>query len=560
MLTHLCIKNYALIRQLDLQPADALNIITGETGAGKSIMLGAIGLLLGNRADARLLYDADQKCVIEGTFDVRGYALQATFEATDLDYEDTCLLRREISPRGKSRAFVNDTPVTLDVLRQVAGHLLDIHSQHDNLQLGTHGYQLHVLDTFAGNQTERAAYEAAYAQFRRTEKHLHHLEAEAAQARRELDFQQFQLEELRAAQLQDGEQETLEAQLAQLEHAEDIKEKLHYALLTLDRADANAAALVQAATQALGRIVRFGTAYEQAQTRLQSCLIELQDVVAELEAAELGVEVEPARIEQVQDRLSELFTLQKKHHVSSTAELIALRDELARRVGSILEYDEQIATARDAFAAARQRLEANAETLRRTRQAVTANLEAELHRLLAGLGMPNATVALRIRPAPPGPSGTDEVELLFSANKGIAPQELRQVASGGEFARLMLSIKYVLADKTALPTIIFDEIDTGISGEIAIKMGKMMQQMGRRHQVIAITHLPQIAARGEAHYYVYKTTDADRTISNLRLLDEAGRVEEIAQMISGEPPTATSKSNARELLHDSRYRPQTPLP
>ncbi|WP_089677685.1 DNA repair protein RecN [Catalinimonas alkaloidigena] len=551
MLKHLLIKNYALIHHLDLEPGRALNIITGETGAGKSIMLGALGLLMGNRSDSRLVYDQQKKCVVEGTFDISAYDLRHLFETSELDYDETCIIRREISPSGKSRAFVNDTPATLDVIKALGSYLMDIHSQHDNLMLATNQFQINVVDSYAQNQALRDVYHQIYHAFRETEDRFQRLQAAAAQARKELDYKNFLLEELNAAQLRRGEQEEIESELEVLENAEEIKSRLVLALEYLTNAEGAADQQVQSASQGLDKISHYSKSYVHLRDRLQSCLIELRDIADELGSEETKVEVDPAKTELLQDRLDTLFSLQKKHSVSTTEELIDIAEGLERDVDAILNYDEQIASTQKQLQALQKQLQQAATHLTESRKAVLGSIEKELLQTLRSLGMPNSTVQMKLDPIVPTYSGADQISFLFSANKGIAPQPLKQVASGGEFSRLMLSVKYLLADKTALPTIIFDEIDTGISGEIAIKMGSIMKQMGRNHQVIAITHLPQIAACGQDHYYVYKDSSAERTVSKIRHLTERERVAEIAQMISGEPPTAVSLKNAEELIESS---------
>ena len=557
MLIDLKIKNYALIEKLEMNPSPVLNIITGETGAGKSIMLGAIGLLLGNRADSKLLFDQEQKCVIEGVFDISSYNLKEIFTAEDLDYDDQCILRREISPSGKSRAFVNDTPVTLDVIRKIGENLMDIHSQHDTLQLGDTSYQLNILDVYAGNTSldiyagnlsYLKDYHDTYRKYKKLESDYRKLEDQLAQAQKELDYHTFLLNELEEANLQENEQEELENELKQLENAEDIKVKLTQAVQYLTESEFNITSALKDTAHLIGQLAAFSPKYDELRTRTESCMIELNDIAGELEDAERKTEADPERTVEVQERLNMIYTLQRKHQVQTNAELIEIQRDLEGKVGSVLNLDSAIASTKKAMEAAEKEVLAKAAILSERRKSSFGQFEQELYSLLAELGMPNARIVIQHANTTPSATGTDEISILFSANKGAQPQSLVKAASGGEFSRLMLSVKYMLADKTALPTIVFDEIDTGISGEVAVKVGKMMQQMAQKHQIIAISHLPQIAAQGNAHYFVYKHDTEDRTISRIKKLNEEERVNEIAHMIAGANPSANAYQSAKELL------------
>ncbi|PKV63360.1 DNA repair protein RecN [Pontibacter ramchanderi] len=557
MLIDLKIKNYALIEQLEMNPSPVLNIITGETGAGKSIMLGAIGLLLGNRADSKLLFNQEQKCVIEGVFDISQYNLKEVFVAEDLDFDVHCILRREISPSGKSRAFVNDTPVTLDVLRKIGENLMDIHSQHDTLQLGDTSFQLNILDIYAGNTSldiyagnlsYLKDYNETYRKFKKLEGDYKKLTDQLAQAQKELDYNTFLLNELEEIGLQADEQEQLETELKELENAEDIKLKLTQAVQSLTESEFNITSALKDTVQLIGQLASFSPKYEELRTRTESCMIELNDVAGELEDAERRTEADPARTTEVQERLNTIYTLQRKHQVQTIDELLAIQRELEGKVGSVLNLDNALSSTEKAMKEAEQKMLEKAAVLSERRKASFGKFEQELYVLLAELGMPNARIVIQHKAAAPTATGTDEISILFSANKGAQPQSLVKAASGGEFSRLMLSIKYMLADKTALPTIVFDEIDTGISGEVAVKVGKMMQQMAQKHQIIAISHLPQIAAQGNSHYFVYKHDTEDRTISRIKKLSEKERVDEIAHMIAGANPSASAYKSAKELL------------
>ncbi|MGI4832115.1 MAG: DNA repair protein RecN [Janthinobacterium lividum] len=548
MLVDLRIQNYALIEQLELRPSPLLNIITGETGAGKSIMLGAIGLLLGNRADSRMLFHTERKCVIEGQFDISNYQLQDIFESEDLDYDAQCILRREISPSGKSRAFVNDTPVTLEALRKLGANLMDIHSQHDTMLLGDGVFQLNLLDLYGGLVPARTQYSAAYRQYRKLESDLKTLEDQSAQASKELDYNSFLLSELEEASLDKEDQEALEQEVKQLENAEEIKYKLGQALHGLRDSEYCATGNIKDAVQLLGQVAGYATAFKELRQRLDSCLIELHDIADEVESAERDTEGDPARAEELQSRLTVLYNLQRKHQRRDVPGLLALREELRQKVGSVLNLDKEINRLRNACDTALAQATKQATRLAESRRKAFPLFEKELSTLLADLGMPHARIVVEHKTGPLAASGTDLVSILFTANKGAQPQTLSKAASGGEFSRLMLCIKYMLADKTALPTIVFDEIDTGISGEIAVKVGRMMQQMAHKHQLVAISHLPQMAAAGDTHYFVYKEDRADRTVSRIRQLSQDERIKEIAHMIAGAKPSENAYQSARELL------------
>ncbi len=548
LLSHLLIKNYALIDELELSPDRELNIVTGETGAGKSIILGAIGLLLGNRADTRALYNPEKKCVIEGTFGVSGYAIERVFEEEELDYSPTCIVRREISVSGKSRAFVNDTPVNLETLRRVTSQLMDIHSQHDSVLLGSNDYQLEIVDTYAQNTDLLHTYRTDYQDYRVKKVAYDQLQTEAKAMRKEFDYNNFLYEELAKAQLQPDEQEQLENELTILENAEDIKERLQLAYEYLDNAEQSVIDFLKGTVSNLAYISKLSGQYEQLHQRAQSSLIELRDIADEISSEQDSVEVDDARVETIRERLNLIYQLQTKHQASSVQDLLVLRDELGSKVSKVLNLDDALDAAKAQTTAAYSKLLASAETLSASRQAALSPIESEIGALLHDLGMPNASLKIQAETTKPMPAGVDTIEFLFSANKGIKPQQLKTVASGGEFSRLMMAIKYILASKRSLPTIIFDEIDTGVSGEIAIKMGNMMHDMAHSHQIIAITHLHQIAGQGTAHYFVYKDHSADKTVSRIKKLTLDERISEIAQMIGGKNPSTSAVKNAREMI------------
>jgi DNA repair protein RecN (Recombination protein N) len=548
MLSNLLIKNYALIKQLEMSPDAGLNIITGETGAGKSIMLGAIGLLLGNRADAKSLYDPAEKCIIEGSFNLKGYDMAPNFDEENLDFSEECIVRREISVAGKSRAFINDTPVNLDTLRKISSQLLDIHSQHDSIMLGTNEFQLEVVDSFAGNHDLLVHYKAHYQEYKNALKTLESLQVKAAQLRKEFDFDQFLYQELTNANLQAGEQENLEQELTILENAVEIREKLQLAHAYLDNPEGSILELLKTSVNVLGQASRLVPAYDMLRQRAQSCLIELRDLADEIDGVNASVELDQTRTDIVRDRLDLLYILLKKHQAASLDDLIQIERQLANKLNTVLNLDEELEKAEKDVDRTKERMVKSAQKLSAKRHQVTRQIETLILERLIELGIPNASFSVQITEIAPGFNGIDSVVFLFSGNKGIQPQELKQVASGGEFSRLMMVIKYILADKRKLPTIIFDEIDTGVSGEIAKKMARMMHNMASKHQIIAITHLHQIASSGNAHYFVYKDHSSEKTVSKIKKLTTDERILEIAQMIGGHNPSESVIHNAREMI------------
>ncbi len=548
MLKNLLIRNYVLISELELQPSSELNIVTGETGAGKSIMLGALGLLLGNRADVKVLFNEEEKCIIEGAFDISEYDIEDLFKEEDLDYEALCLVRREIAPSGKSRAFVNDTPVNLDFLKKLGQRLMDVHSQHETLMLGASSFQIGIVDAFAGNKTLLAEYKKLYKEFKDKEAELVEVTRQAEESSKQQDFNTFLLSELEEAGLQNGEQEKLEEDLKLLENSEEIKSKLNQMVSILSESDQASIAVLQTVNKLFDGIVKYSPSYEKLRERFQSIVIELKDINGELEEAEQKIDYSPEKIEEKRERLSLIYKLEKKHHVNTIEELLAIQEDLENKAGANSDLFEKIETLKSALVKLEKSLREKAVKLSNQRTKVIHGIKKELESLLKEVGMPNATMHIHSDATELGPLGMDKINFLFSANKGIAPEELKNAASGGEFSRLMLCIKYMLADKSSLPTIVFDEIDTGISGEVAFKVGKMMKQMSKNHQVIAITHLPQIAAQGSAHYFVYKDHSNKRSVSKIKELTKEDRVKEIAQMIGGEKPSETAMKNAKELL------------
>jgi DNA repair protein RecN (Recombination protein N) len=550
MLTSLLIKNYALIKHLEIQPEAGLNIITGETGAGKSIMLGAMGLLMGNRADTKALFDENDKCVVEGSFDISKLNLHSYFEELELDYDANCLIRREISPNGKSRAFVNDTPVTLEILKNLGVHLMDIHSQHDTLLLNTNAYQLALLDAYAGNQTLSEQYLVSYKAFKSAEKALQSLQNDADSLKKEFDYNKFLLDELLVAKLVGEEQTELEEELMILENAEEVKRKLGFAYEYLNNADMSVLGLLKDANVALGSISNISEKYAVLKERVNSSLIELQDISNEIESEDSKVETDDEKVVFLRDRLNAIFRLQQKHAVKSITELIEIREELQQKVSKVVNLGEEL----EVLQKNREKLfgetQKHALTLSESRKKVIKPLVDKIQGLLAELGMPDARLWISTKEKAFAADGIDDLIFEFSANKGSTPKPLKDVASGGEFSRVMLSLKYVLAEKKSLPTIIFDEIDTGISGEVAIKVGKMLTEMSSKLQVIAITHLHQIAGKGDTHFYVYKDNSADKTVSLMRKLNADERILEVAKMIGGQNPSESAIRSAIEMLEN----------
>lgn len=548
MLKSLSISNYALIDQLLMQPSKGLSMITGETGAGKSIMLGAVGLLLGNRADIKVLLHEEKKCVIEGAFEIGEYGLKEFFESAELDFDPTCIIRREISPGGKSRSFVNDTPVLLDTLKTLGAYLMDVHSQHDTLQLGEGSFQLGLIDAFAQTQEELKQYRSDYKTFKKGQKAYLEIKQKAHELQKDADFNQFQLDELSALRLQAGEQAELESTQDVLENAEEIKLKINEMLSLFQDEQfgvVQGMAQIQHGMQSLDRLAH---KFQALRERFQSSFIEIKDLADTLADEEGRIEVDFEKLEGIRERLSKIYQLQKKHGVNSVEELKVLEVELADKVFQFQNLDETLVAAKATLDQAEKLVLDSGQKLRKLRTACFADFQKSLEKLLAGLGMENAKLVVEHKSTEPNPGGMDDIELLFSANKGSSPQPLKKVASGGEFSRLLFAIKYLMADKMALPTLIFDEIDTGISGEVALQMVRMMKEISQNHQVICITHLPQVAGQGDLHYFVYKDNSSAKTVSKIKLLEEGDRIQELAKMIAGATPSASALESARELL------------
>lgn len=550
MLRSLYIQNYALIEKLDIGFDSGFSVITGETGAGKSIILGAIGLLLGQRADVKSIRKGASKCIIEARFDVSAYGMQPFFEANELEYEDECILRRELYASGKSRAFINDTPASLAQMKELGELLIDVHSQHQNLLLNKEGFQLNVLDLLAHDDAELAAYQKLYNDWRQARQDLEALVARAEQSRADEDYIRFQLEQLEEANLTDGEQEELEQEAEMLTHAEDIKAGLYRAGQALNADEGGVLeALKDCQNTMMGLRSVFAPAGELAD-RLDSVYIELKDISQELADKEEEVEFNPARLDEVNARLNLIYSLQQKHRVDTVKALLSLQESYALQLSAITSSDEDIARLEAQVKELFSQVTAQAQVLTEARTRAALEVERQMAARLVPLGMPNVRfqVEMGVRKEPGG-HGADTVNFLFSANKNGVLQNISSVASGGEIARVMLSVKAMIAGAVKLPTIVFDEIDTGVSGEIADRMADIMQEMGDNdRQVISITHLPQIAARGRAHYKVYKEDNEVETNSHIRRLTDDERVEELAHMLSGATLTEAALNNARALL------------
>ena len=549
MLKQLHIQNYALIDSVNLSLSEGLSVITGETGAGKSILLGAIALLMGARADSKSLYDPDKKCIIEGTFALSNYPhIRHLFEEEGLDFEDPCIIRREINPQGKSRTFVNDSPVTLDSLRKIGQELIDVHSQQDTWWMSHPDFSLELIDSFAQNQSLKVSYTSAFQTFLSAQEQVDVLVKQAASGMQGLDFMQFQFQELESAQLQTDEYEALEIAVEKGENAEQIHEKLAGLANLLSLDELSIGQQMRLALQHTQALSKWDPAYEAWKARLDSIWIELKDLSIELEREAEDFQSDPASLMRQQQRLDLLNRLLQKYQVADIAALIDMRNQLDDQIARFSNMDEAIATAKATLAMSQVAAEKAAQALSESRNKVLDSIVAQLTESLAALGIPNATLAWENTQREMRASGIDKIQLLFSANKGLLPKPFKQVASGGELSRLMLSIKHLLAQKRALPTLILDEIDTGVSGEIAIKIGQMLTQMSHGHQLIAITHLPQIAAAGIAHWYVYKDHAGEKTVSSLRELKGEERVDEIAKMIGGQQGYVELKDNVRKLI------------
>jgi DNA repair protein RecN (Recombination protein N) len=549
MLTRLRIQNYALIRELDVDLRPGFSIITGETGAGKSILLGALSLILGQRADSSVLKDKSVKCVVEAVFKVEGLGLEELFLANDLDFDNFAIFRREINPAGKSRAFINDSPVMLKTMQDIGIHLIDIHSQNQNLELNTQAFQLMVVDICAGNQDLLLTYKDSYSSYRKLIGDLAQTETIAEKSKADLDYFQFQFDQLYKAALKENEQELLEKELELLTHSEEIKAGLTSVTELLN--GENISALIQLKTS-IGLITKLNNFLPDARglsERLESLYLDLKDVADEAGSIGEKVEYDPERISSINERLDLIYSLQQKHHVKTVEELILQRNSLEAKILAVSSNEQEILRLMQLKELKKAEIENLSSRLTAKRQLVVEEIESRVLRQLLQLGMPNSKFKVEITPLlSPGSQGMDTVSFLFTANKNGVLCEISKVASGGEMSRVMLAIKALISKSKALPTIIFDEIDAGVSGEIAERMGIILKEISADMQVINITHLPQIAAKGDHHFLVYKQDSESETTTRLKLLSKAERIEELAKMLSGENITAAAILNAEELL------------
>jgi DNA repair protein RecN (Recombination protein N) len=549
MLQKLSIRNYALIDTLEIDFNKGLNIITGETGAGKSIILGALSLILGQRAESKYFFNQDKKCVIEGSFILADEQLRPLFESNDLDFQTETLLRREISIEGKSRAFINDTPVNLGTLKMVGEQLIAIHSQHATQEISNADFQLLILDALANHQPLLKNYKQSYKQLKLSEQQLKDLKHKTDEAKNKQDYEQFLFNELEQAALKEGEQEALEQELERLTHAESIKRSLLASTNLISESETAAINLVKEASSQLNGVEKFDTAIAELNERLKSVLIELKDVASEISSIEENTEHNASRLETIQERLDLFYSLQQKHRVGNNTELLVIQNQLSENLSAILNSDEQLEKLQKEIDKLTENLFKQAKELDSNRRKAMTIAEKEVGKALQQMNMPNASLSFNLVTQPQlNSNGLNEVQLLFTANAGQQAAPVGKVASGGELSRLMLAVKALLAKHTALPTLIFDEIDTGISGETALRVGEVIDDLAANMQIMAITHLPQIAAKGNAHYFVYKDEKADKTTTGIKKLSKEDRISAIAEMLSGKNPGASALQNAKELL------------
>lgn len=548
MLQSLSVENYALIEKLEIEFRHGLNIITGETGAGKSILLGALGLILGQRADTSALKDNEKNCVIEGIFDIEKMNLQSFFSEYDIDYDKQAVIRRIITPGGKSRAYINDIPVNLNTLRDLGLKLIDIHSQHETLHLSDHQFQLNVVDVVAGNASLLAIYQNCFTTYKKEEQKLQQLIEEQKKSLADYDYLSFQHQQLVDAKLVAGEQQQLEEEQQVLSNAEAIKTELQFCTDAIAEAEESVISILKSCHQSLKRIKEVFHKSESFLERIDSATIELKDIGQEMADLNEQIELNPERLMQVRERLDLIYSLQQKHRVTTIEELIRLRDELDEKISLISSSEDQIEAQRKLTSELHSKLQEQAAILSKNRKATSDKITSYIATQLSELGMPFAKLKIDYSETDLTSTGFDKIGFLFSANKQLSFQDVAKVASGGEMSRLMLSIKTLLAKQGDLPTIIFDEIDTGVSGEVADKMGSIIKEVSQSIQVINITHLPQIASKGDYHYFVYKENDDTSTSTQIKLLSKEERITEIAKMLSGQNLTPAAIQNAKALL------------
>lgn len=551
MLKSLSISNYALIDKVEVAFDSGLSVITGETGAGKSVLLGALSLILGQRSDTGALLNKEQKCIVEGEFYIGNYGLVNFFEESDVDYDDVTIIRRELLPSGKSRAFVNDTPVNLSFLKSISAQLIDVHSQHQNLLLDDNGFHMMVIDTMAKNKSTLEEYESKYQTYKSLQKEIDEMIANNAKQKADLDYMQFQFEQLNNANLKEGEQTELEQSLEQLSHAEEIKTNLVDVVNNLSQEPSPVLDLLTDSVNKLERISSYLPDGGELITRIESARIDLKDLADDIETRAEDLDYNPELILQVQDRLNQIYDLQQKHRLDTVEALIVLKEDLQGKIDKVNFFDEELNIKKTELEKLKKQLEQICRKITKSRKDVFKPVKASIEDNLKNLGIPHANFVIEHRLSEEfTKSGKDEIEFLFAGNKGGQPAPINKVASGGEISRVMLSIKSLLSSSKGLPTIIFDEIDTGVSGEVADQMGRIMEQMGTSMQVISITHLPQITVKGDHHFKVFKTDEADKTISNIRKLTHEDRVVEVAKMLSGSTLSDAAIENARALLNN----------
>lgn len=550
MLKRLHIRNYALIDEIDIHFSERLTIITGETGAGKSILLGALGLVMGERADSKVFYNDTEKCVVEATFDVSSYDLKSFFDEHELDYDSEVFIRREVSPAGKSRAFVNDTPVNNQVLQRLTETLVDLHQQFDTLDIHNVNFQLRMIDALADNAVLLKEYQSGYRRYASDRKKLAEYIGLSESGSKEMDFLRFQLEELQQAALTAGEQDAMENELAKLTGAEEIKVAYAAAFSHLIEGEQNVISQLQSIARSFQNTRKLSADLSSLSERFEALIVDLQDIGRVCDRIAEKTEHDPERIMELQDRLNIIYKLQKKHSVSSVEELLEIQARLEDQTSGYTDLGEVITKLEKEIAAQEAVLREKASVLSTRRKGVTEGFETRVHGMLEQLSMPHARLKVEINDtAQLTATGLDDVQFLFASNVGSRFLPIRDVASGGELSRLTLCTKSLVADAIPLPTLIFDEIDTGISGDVSLKMGHILKELSERHQVVSITHTPQIASRADAHYFVYKTVDGNRTITRIRLLNHDERIRSIAVMLSGNPPSESALATARELLN-----------
>jgi DNA repair protein RecN (Recombination protein N) len=553
MLLRLSVHNYALIKELDLNLENGLTIITGETGAGKSILLGALSLILGTRADTSVLLDNKEKCVVEGTFRIADYDLNDFFIDNDLDYESVAILRREINPAGKSRAFINDTPVTINLMKELGDRLIDIHSQHQTLMLNDNSFQLSIIDSFASAYPLLNEYRIIYNAFRKLQHEYNELKEKSEQNKTDLEYFQFQFSQLEEAKLKMGEQGELEKEQEILNHAEEITAALSGSSMLFSGEETSVLSMLREIKVNLGKVRSFIPGGDNIISRIDSAYIELDDLAAEIEKLSVKIEADPGRLKSINDRLDFLYSLMQKHRVKSLDELLNKKEQIRQTIESIAQTDIRFEEVEESLRKNKDLMASISEKITNKRGSVLPEIERKVTDMLKQLGMPNARFRILLSKLKEfGSSGSDQADFLFSANRQTEPDNLAKIASGGELSRVMLSLKSLLTKNNNLPTIIFDEIDSGVSGEVADKVGQILSGMGKYMQVVNITHLPQVASQGTMHYHVYKEDTGDSTITRIKLLSTDERIREVARLLSGSEVTETAIRNAKELLKSAR--------